>query len=306
MLSYIVIVVLLLIILVMAWSIYQQKNSVPTYTLKNLEFEFDEEYHELIDNVLAKENTYDSYKFLLNQIKDLKKETRMLNTSVNENRMTHRKVEEDLEKKNDDISYMSHEMRTSLSGLLSFTNFLKATTLTKEQEEFCEVIEISSNELLVLVNSILDITPASNIIKESKASKKNIANMIYENTSHAPRHVLVVDDNDINKKLLAKVLESLDLKVSYASNGAEAVELREKNSFDIIFMDIQMPVMDGVEASKAIRSFENKHKKTAVPIVALTANTGQSDRETYINAGMNDYLAKPIVIADVKSSLASL
>jgi len=304
MIEYIAIVVLLLIILVMVWSIYQQKNCIPTYTLENLEFEFDEEYHELIDNVLAKDNTYDSYKFLLNQVKDLKKETRMLNASLNENRMTHRKIKDDLEKKNDDISYMSHEVRTSLSGLLSFTNFLQATPLTQEQEEFCEIIDISSNELLVLVNSILDISPESNIIRESKASKKNIANIIYENTNHAPKHVLVVDDNDINKKLLAKVLESLDLKISYASNGVEAVELREKESFDIIFMDIEMPLMDGVEASKIIRKFENKHNKKAVPIVALTANTGQSDRDTYINAGMNDYLAKPIVIADVKSRLA--
>ena len=290
----------------MAWSIYQQKNSIPTYTLENLEFEFDEEYHELIDSVIAKENTYDSFKFLLTQIKDLKKETKMLHSSLNENRMNHRKVKEDLEKKNHEISYMSHEMRTSLSGLLSFTNFLKVTTLTNEQEEFCDIIEISSNELLVLVNSILDITPESNKIRESEASKKNIEHMIYENTNHMPKQVLVVDDNEINKKLLSKVLENLDLEVSFASNGEEAVQLREKKSFDMIFMDIQMPIMDGVEASKAIRNFENKHNKKAVPIIALTANTGQSDRETYINAGMNDYLAKPIVIADVKSRLASL
>ena len=67
-----------------------------------------------------------------------------------------------------------------------------------------------------------------------------------------------------------------------------------------------MPVMDGVEASIAIRKFENDKNISAVPIVALTANTGKDDRDEYLNAGMNDYMAKPIMIDEVRKRIAQL
>jgi CheY-like chemotaxis protein len=76
--------------------------------------------------------------------------------------------------------------------------------------------------------------------------------------------------------------------------------------FDIIFMDIQMPVMNGVEASKAIRKYEDAKNISPVPIIALTANTGKHDRDTYFDAGMNDYMAKPIMIDDVRERIAQL
>jgi len=185
-------------------------------------------------------------------------------------------------------------MRTSLSGLLGFTYFLEATKMTEEQQEFVSIITTSSNELLTLVNSIIDVPPKSKTVD----TQPNVKNEI--------PYVLVVDDNEINKRLLAKVLENENLKVSYASNGEEAFELRKNNDFDIIFMDIQMPIMDGVEASKAIRKYEDEYNITPVSIIALTANTGKNDRDTYLNAGMTDYMAKPIMIDDVRKRIAQL
>ena len=105
---------------------------------------------------------------------------------------------------------------------------------------------------------------------------------------------LVAEDNPINQKLIAKVLEQFGLEISLADNGQEALNLYKSNEYDIIFMDIQMPVMGGIEATKAILAYEEKIHKTHTPIVALTANALHGDREKYLEAGMDNYASKPL------------
>ena len=107
-------------------------------------------------------------------------------------------------------------------------------------------------------------------------------------------NILVAEDNVINQKLIERVLENLGLDVTLASDGQEALDLRQMNSYDLIFMDIQMPVMGGIDATKAILEYEEKQHKHHIPIIALTANALTGDREKYINAGMDDYLSKPL------------
>ena len=109
-------------------------------------------------------------------------------------------------------------------------------------------------------------------------------------------HVLVAEDNAINQKLILNILNKLGLKVTLANNGEEALHLRQKNNYDMIFMDVQMPVMGGIEATKEILTYEEKNRKHHIPIVALTANALQGDREKYLDAGMDDYLSKPLVL----------
>jgi len=107
------------------------------------------------------------------------------------------------------------------------------------------------------------------------------------------RKVLVVEDNLINQKLMTLLLENLGSNVTIATNGEIGVELYKEGSYELILMDVQMPVMDGLEATKLIR----EHEKTTghhVPIIALTANAMKGDREECINAGMDDYLPKPV------------
>jgi signal transduction histidine kinase/CheY-like chemotaxis protein len=108
--------------------------------------------------------------------------------------------------------------------------------------------------------------------------------------------VLVAEDNPINQKLITHVLKGFSLEVTLANNGQEAVNFRQMKHYDIIFMDIQMPVLDGIEASKEIIRYEEKNRKRHIPIVALTANALAGDREKYLNAGMDDYLSKPLNI----------
>lgn len=105
-------------------------------------------------------------------------------------------------------------------------------------------------------------------------------------------HVLAVDDNPSNLKLVAAMLEHLGVKVDCANHGERALSLVKKYQYDLIFMDIQMPGMDGIEVTKRIRAIEapNVH----VPIIALTAHALITEREAVLCAGMDDYLTKPI------------
>ena len=107
-------------------------------------------------------------------------------------------------------------------------------------------------------------------------------------------NALVAEDNVINQKLIKRTLEDLGLGITLANNGLEAFEKRKNGDFDIIFMDIQMPVLDGIEATLEILDFEEDFNKPHIPIIALTANAMQGDREMCIEAGMDDYMTKPI------------
>ncbi len=113
-------------------------------------------------------------------------------------------------------------------------------------------------------------------------------------------HVLVAEDNTINQKLIKIILENFGLKVTMASNGEEAYELRKTGEYDIIFMDIQMPVMSGVESTKMILEYEEQKLLDHIPIIALTANALPGDREKYISEGMDDYTTKPLQLDKIK------
>ncbi len=103
---------------------------------------------------------------------------------------------------------------------------------------------------------------------------------------------LVVEDNLANRTIIAAILQSLDFNLSFAVNGAEAVEAVGKEQFDIILMDIHMPVMDGFMATRKIRALGGWC--ASVPIIAVTANEMAKDRATYVAAGLDDLVPKPI------------
>ncbi len=117
--------------------------------------------------------------------------------------------------------------------------------------------------------------------------------------------VLVAEDNVINQKLIMHILATLGLKVTLANNGQEALDYRKNNNYKLIFMDIQMPVMGGIDSAKAIIEFEKKKKLKHIPIIALTANALSGDREKYMKAGMNDYLSKPLDLDKLKKVINS-
>lgn len=134
---------------------------------------------------------------------------------------------------------------------------------------------------------------------EAKESKRtNETKTITNNSSLASRkfthylpHILLVDDNNVNQLVASEILKKVGCTVDVASNGLEAIEKVQKHKYDLIFMDIQMPQMDGVTATREIKKLKLSHLP---PIIAMTAYSMKDDKEKFLLSGMDDYLSKPI------------
>ena len=111
--------------------------------------------------------------------------------------------------------------------------------------------------------------------------------------------ILLAEDNPINRKFLTHWLEKTGHVVVAAENGRKALETFEKNSFDLVLMDIQMPEMDGIEATRIIRGSKSESVNASIPIIALTAYAMKGDRESFLEAGMNDYVSKPVIFEEL-------
>jgi CheY-like chemotaxis protein len=122
-----------------------------------------------------------------------------------------------------------------------------------------------------------------------------------DNVRRYSGHVLLVEDNAVNQKVAVRFLERMGCKVRVADNGAEGVKAYQEMPFDIVLMDLQMPVMDGLTATRRIREIEAGGRAT--PIVALTANAMSGQLERCMEAGMNDFLTKPLEIARLHETL---
>jgi signal transduction histidine kinase/CheY-like chemotaxis protein len=121
-----------------------------------------------------------------------------------------------------------------------------------------------------------------------------------------PLRVLVAEDNAINQKLAARMLQKLGCQVEIANNGQDAIESYSKMAFDVVLMDCQMPVMDGYEAAAAIRQLEKDNDRNRMLIVALTAHAGSADRDRCFQAGMDIYVTKPISMDRLRQVLSGV
>lgn len=143
-------------------------------------------------------------------------------------------------------------------------------------------------------DSDFSITLTMNLSRETRETDQESIQDIISRLSGL--RVLVADDNEINLEVSEKILTGRGLHVTTAKNGREALDIFEKSggAFDIIIMDILMPVMDGLEATKRIRALQEIPNAKSVPIVAMTANAFQKHFEESFKAGMNKHLVKPI------------
>ncbi|QSZ41033.1 response regulator [Sulfurimonas aquatica] len=137
----------------------------------------------------------------------------------------------------------------------------------------------------------------------AKKAKKINRTKFNAETSKFNANVLVAEDNIINQKLIKRTLEDIGLTITIASNGLEAFQKRKDGNFDLIFMDIQMPFLDGMESTKEILEYEEVYNQPHVPILALTANALKGDRERFLEAGLDEYTTKPLVRSEIVSLL---
>lgn len=107
------------------------------------------------------------------------------------------------------------------------------------------------------------------------------------------KKVLIAEDSSVIQKLTKKILENQNYKITPAKNGTQVIEMLNHEDFDIILMDINMPVMNGIECAEKIRGLSDK-KKASIPIIAITGNAMNLTMEDFNKSGINDYLQKPI------------
>jgi len=136
----------------------------------------------------------------------------------------------------------------------------------------------------------------------SKAAKKAdiVRHKLTSDTGRSPLRILLAEDNIVNQKVGLRMLERLGYHADVAANGLEVIQALERESYDVILMDIQMPEMDGLEAARRIRMLPEGDQ---IYIIAITAHALKGDKETCFNAGMNDYISKPVRIEDLHDAL---
>ena len=166
---------------------------------------------------------------------------------------------------------------------------------------------ISLDDLVEALKLVCERNERDNSSESPAAGGDSGAEIVIE-VSH-PREVLLVEDNPVNQELAERLLKKRGFRVTLANNGAEAIECFERGHFDLIFMDMQMPVMDGIEATESIRSREMRRSWVVsrefkpVYIIAMTANAMEGDRERCLQAGMNDYVSKPVKTEELYAAI---
>ena len=162
------------------------------------------------------------------------------------------------------------------------------------REEVLKQAEESGFENVLIkpvTSSILFDTAIGALGAELEATEEIVAGPSFDIDRMRGARVLLVEDNEINQEVAIGQLEDAEVFVDLAENGAEAVRMARENDYDVVLMDMQMPVMDGIEATRILRS---DARFQTLPIIAMTANALVSDRELCLQAGMNDHIAKPI------------
>ena len=174
----------------------------------------------------------------------------------------------------------------------------KPTLLVVEYEEQISEFELKDNEYILAlpfyaskVNDAIQELLRKN--SEGSSSKEEIVEKFNGK-------LLIAEDNHANQELISYILDSMEIEYDIKDNGLEAYNAYKKSTYDLVFMDINMPVLDGMEAFKKIREYEKENEKASTPVFALTANAIKGDKEKFLNLGMSGYLSKPINTNELK------
>ena len=181
--------------------------------------------------------------------------------------------------KSEFLAMMCHEIRTPINGVIGMTTPLRDTCLTREQRELTEPVGAPGS-------SSAAVLPFPGVAPTNCLTR-----------------VLVVEDNAVNQKVAVKFLATLGYSADVAANGLEALMLAARMPYDVIFMDCQMPELDGFEATRELRRREREWGGRRQYIVALTAGAPTEERQKCLDAGMDAFLAKPVRIAALRDAV---
>jgi signal transduction histidine kinase/CheY-like chemotaxis protein/HPt (histidine-containing phosphotransfer) domain-containing protein len=196
--------------------------------------------------------------------------------------------------------------------LTCFTSEEKLNTLREKHPNNTLLILVENENSIQKINKLrneeiisLPFYPSKlNDCLQNLLSKKNKVQLenkeIIEKQQYKGK-ILVAEDNLANQELIKYILEDFGLEFNIKDNGLEALEEYKKSKYSLILTDINMPIMDGIEAFKQIRLYEKENNLETTPIIALTANAIKGDKEKFLNIGMDDYLSKPIKIKELKN-----
>jgi CheY-like chemotaxis protein len=200
--------------------------------------------------------------------------------------------------KSEFLADMSHELRTPLNGVSGLAQALAATNLDPEQQALVADIRASAAQLERLVLGLLDYGDAD-LAPESPRPQPSAQ------PGSAPVRVLVADDNPTNRKVIELMLTAAGATTISVEDGRAALDAWRTTTFDVVLMDLRMPVMDGLEAIRAIRAEEARSSRPATPVIVLSANTSPDDRRDSAAAGADGHIGKPIRAEDLLAAIAA-
>ncbi len=197
-----------------------------------------------------------------------------------------------------------NDLKKYPKGELKIVYISRHNTMQKDKErESLSCVEYTIYKPATFTKIKRGISAISNLNIENIGKKNKIVHDDEDSYSFNNLSILVAEDNTINQKLITHALSDININVKIAQNGQVALDLRKENDYDLIFMDIQMPIMNGIEATHAILEYEEKNQIPHIPIVALTANNLKGDRERLIKEGVDEFLPKPIELKVMKAIL---
>ncbi len=205
------------------------------------------------------------------------------------------------------LTEMSHELRTPLNAVLGFSALLSEAGLAPTQRDHAGRIHAAGERLATVVEQMIGLSQHDDwtggvepVAGYEPGLADDDAPAVDEDEGRAMR-VLYVDDNDSNRALISALLAMQGIVCETADDGAQGLAAASRGDWDVILMDIQMPVMDGVEAARRIRLLNDE--ASAVPIIAVTANTLDDQLAAYADVGMNDCVGKPVKAPELLTKL---
>jgi CheY-like chemotaxis protein len=198
------------------------------------------------------------------------------------------------------LANISHEIRTPLNGVLAIADVLNRTGLTPQQQHLVSVMLNAGQSVNDVLNRLIELAEPNAVAKPAPAAAPVQPDIEPEESHRA----LIVDDNAINRQVIEMILDTVGVEYHSVENGLEAVEAARKERFPVVLMDLQMPVMDGFEATRQIRDMEARRGGPRASIIVVSANCLDEHIAAGRAAGADDHMAKPISAAALIAAIS--